>query len=223
MKQETYNQQFEKFHASQDGRFPTIRQLPCLKDDDSGHNYCPIYLYHTAWAARKLMQSRPARHIDIGSLTYFSAIASAITPITFYDIHPITSHIPGMSTGSADLTGLPFADDSIMSLSCMHVMEHIGLGRYGDNIDVQGDLKAAAELVRVLAPGGQLLMVLPVGRPKIEFNAHRIYSYEQVVGMFSGLAIREFTLVNPPEYIENASPDRVRNLEEGAGCFWFTK
>jgi hypothetical protein len=36
----------------------------------------------------------------------------------------------------------------------MHVVEHIGLGRYGEPMDEQGDLKAIEELKRVLAPGG---------------------------------------------------------------------
>lgn len=102
-------------------------------------------------------------------------------------------------------------------------MEHIGLGRYGDALDVQGDLKAAKELKRVLAPGGQALIVLPVGQPKVCFNAHRIYSYEQVMDMFAGLELREFTLFDPPQYIVNADPARVKNLSEGAGCFWFIK
>jgi hypothetical protein len=59
----------------------------------------------------------------------------------------------------------------------MHVIEHIGLGRYGEALDPDGDLKAIRELVRVLAAGGNLLVVVPVGRPRIQFNAHRIYDY----------------------------------------------
>ena len=223
MKQDTYNQHLAKFQAENDGRFINIQQLQCLTDDEDGHSYCPIYLYHTAWASRVLMKSRPDKHVDIGSLVYFSAIASAITPITFYDIRPISSEIPGLSSGTANLTRLPFPDDSISSLSCMHVMEHIGLGRYGDDLDVQGDLKAASELTRVLSPNGQLLMVLPIGKPRIAFNAHRIYSYAQIVRMFSGLKLKEFTLIDLPAYIENADPEMSRNLSEGAGCFWFTK
>ncbi|NDC42314.1 MAG: DUF268 domain-containing protein, partial [Chitinophagia bacterium] len=56
---------------------------------------------------------------------------------------------------------LPFESDSIPSLSCMHTIEHVGLGRYGDQLDPQGDLKAIAELKRVVQPGGDLLFVTP--------------------------------------------------------------
>ena len=224
MKQDTYNHHLAQFQAQHDGRFPRIEQLPCLDNDGEDHGeYCPIYLHFTGWAARKLAETKPARHADFGGLTYFTAIASAICSIDFYDIRRLNISLPGVTTGTADLTKLQFPDSSLKSLSCMHVMEHIGLGRYGDSLDVKGDLKAAAELKRVLALGGQALIVLPVGQPKVCFNAHRIYSYEQVLDMFAGLELKEFTLFDPPQYIVNANPDRVKGIAEGAGCFWFTK
>lgn len=224
MKLDTYNRHLTRFLTENDERFPKIDQLPCLDNDSEDHGeYCPVYLHFCGWAARKLAQTTPQRHADFGGLTYFTAIASAICPIDFYDIRSIRISLPGVTTGSADLTKLPFPDGSIKSLSCMHVMEHIGLGRYGDTLDVKGDLKAASELKRVLAPGGQALIVLPVGQPKIYFNAHRIYSYDQVLEMFSGLRLKEFTLFDPPQYIENAKPERVKGIAEGAGCFWFIK
>jgi SAM-dependent methyltransferase len=173
--------------------------------------------------ARKLAQTKPARHVDFGGLTYFVSIASAICPIDFYDIRRIQISLPGVTTGTADFTKLPMPDNSIKSLSSGHCLEHVGLGRYSDELDVQGDLKAARELKRVLAPGGQALIVLPVGMPKIVFNAHRIYSYEMVLEMFSGLQLKEFTLFDPPQYIENANPERVKGIAEGAGCFLFVK
>jgi len=223
--QQTYDAQLQQFISEQDGRFPVIDTLPCLNDSVNNHDYCPVYLYHTGWAARVLMQSRPAEHVDIGSLLYFVGIASAIVPIRSYDFQPVYIPLPGVTTGHADLTKLPFKDGEINSLSCMHVMEHVGLGRYGDPLDVQGDLKAAEELKRVLAPGGQLLIVLPImGKPKIEFNAHRVYSYNMIMDMFKGLELKEFTLIHLPEYIPNADPKRADKMAgEGAGCFWFIK
>jgi hypothetical protein len=109
----------------------------------------------------------------------------------------------------------------------MHVIEHIGLGRYGDPIDPDGDIKSINELKRVVAPGGSVLFVVPVGRPKIEFNAHRIYSYEQIIGYFSGMELKEFSLV-PDNYVEtglivNADPSLVQHQTWGCGCFWFKK
>jgi SAM-dependent methyltransferase len=134
--------------------------------------------------------------------------------------------LSGLTTGAQDLTALTFSDNSIPSLSCMHVIEHVGLGRYGGTLDPQGDLKAARELKRVLAPGGTLLIVVPVGTPRVCFNAHRIYGYSQVLSMFEGLTLDEFAaLLDDPSQglVSNASPELVARQYLGCGCFSFKK
>lgn len=77
----------------------------------------------------------------------------------------------------------------------MHVIEHIGLGRYGDPVDPDGDLKAIAELKSVLAKRGNLLFVAPSGQPKVMFNAHRIYSHNQIMEYFEDMKLEEFSLI----------------------------
>ena len=106
----------------------------------------------------------------------------------------------------------------------MHTVEHIGLGRYGDELDPKGDLTAIAELKRVLASGGDLLFVTPVGRPKIEFNGQRIYSYEMIVEYFAPFVLKEFSLIpDAGGFIEGADPALVAQQAYGCGCFWFKK
>ncbi|GAA3975397.1 hypothetical protein FHS10_000685 [Mucilaginibacter dorajii] len=109
----------------------------------------------------------------------------------------------------------------------MHTVEHIGLGRYGNPIDPVADLKAMQELKRVVAQGGNLIIVVPVGRPKMAFNAHRIYSYQQICSYFGPFTLKEFSLV-PDNYLEtgmiiNASQIDVDQQDWGCGCFWFVK
>ena len=184
------------------------------------------YVYHTAWASRILARTRPQRHVDISSYVYFSVIASAFVPIDFYDYRPVALHLSGLSTGAQDLTALTFADNSIPSLSCMHVIEHIGLGRYGDPLDPRGDLRAARELRRVLAPGGLLLLAVPIGWPCLCFNAHRIYGYEQVLSMFDGLVVEEFALLPDDAsggLILNAPKDLADRQKIACGCFALRK
>lgn len=171
-------------------------QIAVLDEDSPSHtsrDYSFDYLSHCAWAARKLAARKPASHIDFGSYTYFSAICSAFLPsVTFCDIREFGVIIPGLATQKADLTQLPFADSSVRSASCLHVLEHLGLARYGDQLDVDGDLKGAKELMRILAPGGVLLMVLPMNRePRIQFNAHRIYCRMDVGQLFHGMRFSE--------------------------------
>lgn len=201
--------------------------MPVLFENTPFTRFDTHYVYHTAWAARKVQESNVAKHTDISSSLYFSCIVSAFVPVYFFDYRPAKLKLSNLHTAHADLMSLPFKDGSIMSLSCMHTVEHVGLGRYGDPIDPEGDLKATKELSRVLSRGGQLIFVVPVGKPRIQFNAHRIYSYQMVMKMFPDLKLKEFSLIpdNAQEsgMISNASPELVQEQEHGCGCFVFTR
>ena len=83
-----------------------------------------------------------------------------------------------------------------------------------------------AELQRVLAPGGSLLFVVPVGRPRILFNAHRIYAHQQIVAAFAELQLVEFALVPDfprIELVPDAPPALADAQTYGCGCFLFTR
>jgi hypothetical protein len=197
---------------------------PCLRDRISVTPFDHHYTYHPAWAARILAREKPEYHVDISSLLAFSTIASAFIPVKFYDYRPADVHLSNYESGFADLKKLPFADNSIPSISCMHTIEHVGLGRYGDELDPEGDIKSINELKRVVARGGYLFFVVPVGKPTIIFNAHRIYSYEQVISYFEGIELLEFSLVpDAGGFIEGADPLLVKDQEYGCGCFLFRK
>jgi hypothetical protein len=221
-----YKMQLKDF-KDQAGTNITITEYPCLFDNTGITPIEPHYTYHPAWAARVLAQINPVTHIDISSTTNFGTIVSAFVPVEFYDYRPANIHLSNYSSGKADLTNLHFETNSIESLSCMHTVEHIGLGRYGDPIDVTGDLKAMKELERVVAKNGNLLFVVPIGTPRIEFNAHRIYAYDTIIKGFSGLVLKEFSLI-PDDfentgYITNPSIELINKQNWGCGCFWFTK
>jgi glycosyltransferase involved in cell wall biosynthesis len=224
-----FRRQFDEFSQQRGAeRLPLNLESrrPCLDDDTEGTFFDRHYVYHPAWAARILEQTDPEYHVDIGSSLFFVSVISAFIPTRFYDFRPADLRLTSLDSHRADLTNLQFEDRSIESLSCMHVVEHIGLGRYGDPIDPNGDLKAMSELQRVLSFGGDLLFVVPVGQPQVVFNTHRVYSYEQVVEQFSELTLREFALIpecGPEGLIVGASADRVSEERYGCGCFWFTR
>lgn len=202
-------------------------RYPCLGDRTQNTTFDRHYVFHTAWAARVLASTRPRKHVDISSSLYFSGIVSAFVPTEFYDYRPAALNLTNLLSGHADLMRLPFGDGQVESLSCMHVVEHVGLGRYGDPLDPDGDLKAIRELQRVVAPSGSLLFVVPVGKPRIQFNAHRIYSYEQIRGAFSELELVQFSLIPDLEsdggLLENASPECVQHQRYACGCFWLRR
>ncbi|TMA33750.1 MAG: DUF268 domain-containing protein [Deltaproteobacteria bacterium] len=227
--QAQFQRQFEEFSKLPGAdRFPLrwSDRLPRLGEDTPTTGFDRHYVYHPAWAARILHKLGPRVHVDIGSSLFFVSVLSAFVRTEAYDYRPAEVRLDGLRTGSADLTALHFADRSIESLSCMHVVEHIGLGRYGDRLDPNGDLKATSELQRVLAPEGSLLLVVPVGRPQLRFNGHRIYSYDQIVTSFAELELTEFALIpelGPEGWIAGATPHQVAAQEYGCGCFWFQR
>lgn len=204
-------------------------RYPCLADRTATTGFDRHYVYHCAWAARAVAQIQPKVHVDISSYVYFCSLVSAFVPVKFYDYRPADLKLSNLTSGAVDLCGLPFEDRSVESLSCMHVVEHVGLGRYGDPLDPEGDLKAIGELKRVLAVGGLLLFVVPVGKPRIMFNAHRVYSYQQVLDYFSGLSLEQFAVV--PDHprdgglvVNPADPSAVTDAQRyGCGCFWFRR
>ncbi|MBP2652238.1 MAG: hypothetical protein H6Q74_3063 [Firmicutes bacterium] len=198
---------------------------PCLNDDTAITPFDAHYVYHTSWAARVLRQTKPEVHYDISSSIYFATIVSAFIPIKFFDYRPAPLTINNLECGQANILSLPFENDSIKSLSCMHVIEHIGLGRYGDTVDYQGDLKAISELKRVLAPNGILLFVVPLGEtPKIRYNAHRIYSFDQICNYFSDLSLVNFSLLlDNGRFLLNSDPQLLINQSYACGCFCFQK
>ncbi|MFN3403735.1 MAG: DUF268 domain-containing protein [Cytophagaceae bacterium] len=198
----------------------------CFGENTSSTAFDYHYVYHPAWAIRIVKKINPEFHVDISSTLHFCSALSAFIPVKFFDFRPANLILPDLTSEAADLTNLHFRDNSIKSLSCMHTVEHIGLGRYGDPLDYNGDLKAINELKRVLASGGDLLFVVPIGKPRIQFNAHRIYSYRQVVEYFSGLRLEEFSLIpDNPEHgiIYNAAEEISDKQNYGCGCFWFKK
>jgi len=221
--------QFKKEQKKISNNIPVrYRDLfPQLLDRTQDHGFDRHYIYHTAWAARVLAKSKPRLHIDISSSLYFSAIASAFVPIKFYDFRRIHLELKGLKTARADLTHLHFKSNSLLSVSCMHTIEHIGLGRYGDPLDPNGDLKAIQELIRVVSAGGQLLIVVPVGKEtKVMFNAHRIYSVDYIKKVFTPLKLKEFALI--PEHSEqglicNPRQNVLKTEVYACGCFWFVK
>lgn len=220
--------EFKRFrNMAKESRFDMslLDAYSIMNEATSKTNFDSHYVYHTAWAIRKLKEIAPLEHVDISSSLYFVAMASAICPMTFLDYRPAGLLIDGLQVGACDIRHLDFSDESVPSISCMHVVEHIGLGRYGDELDYDGDLMAFDELKRVVRKGGDILFVVPIGKPKIMFNAHRIYSYQQVMNAFEGLEMREFYLIpdGGEHPVMNAIESVADGQDYGCGCFWFQK
>jgi SAM-dependent methyltransferase len=145
-------------------------------------------------------------------------------PTVFVDYRPLQVALPGLECVAGDAARLPFRDGSVASLSCLHVIEHIGLGRYGDPIDPAGSTKAAQELARVLAPGGRLYLSAPVGRARVCFNAHRVFDPQALPRMFPGLRRTSFSYVDDAgAFHPGAEPAAAAGRDYGCGMYVLVK
>ena len=182
------------------------------------------YFYQAIWGFNRILESKCKHHVDIGSNVTFVGLLTAITEVTFIDIRPLKVNLKNFKSKKGNILSLPYENNSISSLSSLHVAEHIGLGRYGDSLDPLGTKKAAKELSRILAPSGNLYFSLPIGKPKLRFNSHRIHSTQQILEYFSDLKLLELSGVdNNANFIENIDRNILDSCNYGCGFFWFTK
>ena len=195
---------------------------PCLADRLPTTPFDPHYFHQGSWLARRLADARPRQHVDIGSSVLTMGVLSAHVPTIFVDYRPLVVRLSGLNCIAADINRLPFADCSVASLSCLHVIEHIGLGRYGDPIDADGARLAAEELQRLVSRDGALYLSTPIGRERVCFNAHRVFAPATVLSLFSQLRLARFSYVSDDGILhENAIPAEVPRLEYGCGFFEF--
>ena len=200
---------------------------PCLSDRYAkatslrGH-----YFHQDLWAARQLYTLGVRHHIDIGSrVDGFIAHILPFCAVTYVDIRALDVKSDGLEYVSASISALPFASDSVRSLSSLSVLEHIGLGRYGDEVDPEGWRLASRELSRVLQPKGLLLISVPVGYQQVMFDAHRIFAPETLCAAFPSLELVSFALVDDEASCirTDATFDDAWNCRFGCGLFAFRK
>lgn len=125
--------------------------MPCLRDRYQGITKSE-YFWQDLLVARWI-----AKALDVGSrLDGFVAHVAIFRAIEVFDVRPITTTIPGIVFRQADLMQSTrvqgVAGGYCDSLSCLHALEHFGLGRYGDPIDPLGHAKGITNMAALLKP-----------------------------------------------------------------------
>jgi SAM-dependent methyltransferase len=179
---------YAQHYASTAQSFQVGKLYPCLTDrfDEMGAA-SGAYFHQDLLAARLIYKANPKRHIDVGSrLDGFVAHVAAFREIEVFDIRPLTTDAKNIKFRQLDIMQPnETLTECTDSLSCLNVLEHFGLGRYGDPIDYEGHCKGFENLVRMLKPGGKFYFSVPIGTvQRFEFDAHRIFNVTYLLELF---------------------------------------
>lgn len=201
----------------------SVSVLPALFDRGSMAFDCH-YVLQAAWASRRIAEAASDTHIDVSSDIRVVSTLSAFIPVVYAEYRPVHLRLAGLLQVTASLQALPFGDRSVRSISCMHVIEHVGLGRYGDALSATDHQAACQELSRVVAQDGTLLISLPVGRKRVMFNAHRVSDPVEVVSWFPGLRLREFSVITDAGELKwEVDPACYRHQDYACGLYRFSR
>ena len=205
--------------------FALGKPYPCLGDrfSDSG-SAKGHYFHQDLLVARRIHLSNPSIHVDIGSrIDGIVAHVAAFRPIEVLDIRPLSNDIPNVSFVQADLMAIIKNDlaEHCDSLSCLHAMEHFGLGRYGDPVNYDGYLLGLDNLHRILKKGGKLYFSVPIGPQRIEFDAHRVFSLGYLLELFDGkYKIDHFSFVNDKGDLHESVLMSETAIQNNFGCVY---
>ncbi|MCH7227990.1 DUF268 domain-containing protein [Haloferula sp. A504] len=184
------------------------RELPMLTEWEEQAGSLGAYFHQDLTVARWVREAEPQRHVDVGSrIDGFIGHLAVFREVEVLDIRPLNEAIPGVLFHQLDLMEPLPAEwvASTDSLSCLHTIEHFGLGRYGDAIDPTGHDQGLQALKSMVRQGGRLYLSTPIGDERIEFNAHRVFAPSTVAGWFdTGWEIEKSAILDERNRLEES-------------------
>ena len=201
----------------------TFGIFPCLDDRFSESGSARGHYFHQdLLVARKIYDNAPKIHVDVGSrVDGFVAHVAAFRKIDVLDIRRSTATIPNITFIQCDIMGdlSEILISSCDSLSCLHALEHFGLGRYGDPVRYDGHLIGFRNLQKILRPGGKMYLSVPIGPLRVEYDAHRVFSVRYLLDFVSGqFRIDMFSYVNDAGDLFENAPLLDEDVEANFGC-----
>lgn len=205
-------------------RFARIRIAPVFSDfHEEGGSASGHYFWQDLLCAKWIFESGPINHLDVGSrVDGFIAHLLTFRKVDILDIRPIRSHVPGLriQIGDAQLPLLQF-QNGYESVSSLHAIEHFGLGRYSDKIDISGHKKGLLNISSCVKVSGELYISFPIGQPTVEFNSQRVLHPNWPVDALPNFELIEFVLIPwKADPVFNIMPSMVDLNQKGnAGLY----
>lgn len=215
---------FMKQYRSMRYDFEWGYSYPCLEDRSessgaaSGH-----YFHQDLLVAQMIARNTPVKHVDIGSrVDGFVAHVAAFREIEVMDIRKQDNRINNIIFKQVDIMkDIDCLVEYCDSISALHSIEHFGLGRYGDTVNSDGHLVGLNNILRMLKRGGRFYFSVPIGRPRIEFNAHRVFSLQYLLTMIKlNYTINSFSYVNDRGDLVADALLTEQAIATNCGCYW---
>lgn len=169
---------------------------PVVSDKYADAGTIENYFWQDLWAAKLICKSKVKEHFDIGSRIdgFIAHLLAMGIDVTMIDVRKFPKQVEGLHTIIDDATTLrQVPDESMESLSALCSLEHFGLGRYGDAVDPEACFKCFYQIQRKMKTGGNVYISLPIGRERVEFNAHRIFYPATVIESFGDMELIDFS------------------------------
>jgi SAM-dependent methyltransferase len=198
------------------GLYPVLRERFETNGDLKSH-----YFHEDLVVAQRIFQNKPQKHVDVGSrVDGFVAHVASFREIEVFDIRPQSTAVRNIRFVTADFMNIrEDLHNYTDSLSSLNVVEHFGLGRYGDPIDIEGDKKGLENMRKVLKAGGKFYLSVPIGPQRIEFNAHRVFSLRYLLDLLQPhFSLDRFSYVDDQGNLHEAIALTDELIATNCGC-----
>lgn len=211
-----------KIQLKEDKSFPIKNLYPVLGEHllESG-TMRGHYFYQDFLVAQKIYIDNPVKHIDIGSrIDGFVAHVAIFREIEIFDIRFQNSKLKNVKFTMCDLMNKQISmKDYCDSISALHSIEHFGLGRYGDSVDINGHIMALDNIYNILKKGGKFYFSTPIGTQRIEYNAHRVFSIKYLMNLFEDkYDLISFSYVNDDGLLIENAQITLQNISTNFNC-----
>lgn len=205
-------------------KYPILADYYAQAGSASGH-----YFHQDLLVASFVFKTNPNRHIDVGSrIDGFVSHVASFRKIDVMDVRFLNDiEHKNISFIQADLMCINNSLDNITdSISCLHAIEHFGLGRYGDAIDPLGHIKGFNNILRMLKPGGTLFISFPISKKnEVYFNAHRAFHPKDIFNWPEAqrsIELKRFDYVDDLGNLHQNINLEKENIEVFFGCGIYT-
>jgi hypothetical protein len=206
---------------------PVMNEFLAQAGGASGH-----YYHQDLLVAQHIFLANPSKHLDIGSrIDGFVAHVATFRKIEIMDIRNLKQSVH---------TNIQFIQRDLMvnenkyyetydSISCLHAIEHFGLGRYGDSIDPFGHIKGFNNMLKMLKKNGTLYISFPIGKSnEVHFNSQRVFDPDDIflwANKELKINLLRFDFVDDEGFLHKNTKieDIKNNVLYGCGIYTFKK